>query len=170
MFPNHKNNIYSQEKKNIQLIVECTMDEKKENLIRQIAEVKYSLPIINSYVIELEEKNLSILNGIEGLKAVHHNTHITAQMNVARKTVKADIVQEQGITGRGVTIAVLDTGIAPVDDFITPRNRIVAFKDFVNNKTSPYDDNGHGTHDSYYLCKYSILYFYNFLYPSQLLL
>lgn len=49
-------------------------------------------------------------------------------------------------SGRGISIAFLDTGISPVEDFILPRNRIVAFRDLVNGKTMPYDDNGHGTH------------------------
>ena len=48
-------------------------------------------------------------------------------------------------SGRGISIAVLDTGISPVADFIEPNNRIVAFLDLVNGKTEPYDDNGHGT-------------------------
>ena len=52
----------------------------------------------------------------------------------------------QGITGRGIGIAILDTGISPLEDFTYPQNRIVAFKDFVNEITTPYDDNGHGTH------------------------
>lgn len=46
-------------------------------------------------------------------------------------------------TGKGVGVAVLDTGIFPHMDF---RNRIHAFADFVANKSMPYDDNGHGTH------------------------
>jgi len=41
------------------------------------------------------------------------------------------------------TIAVLDTGIAPVGDL---KNRILAGVDFVNKKDHLYDDNGHGTH------------------------
>ena len=45
-----------------------------------------------------------------------------------------------------LSIAFLDTGISPVDDFVLPENRIVAFRDLVNGKTEPYDDNGHGTH------------------------
>ena len=45
-----------------------------------------------------------------------------------------------------VAIAFLDTGISPVADFISPDNRIIAFRDLVNGKTEPYDDNGHGTH------------------------
>lgn len=48
--------------------------------------------------------------------------------------------------GRGISIAVLDTGISPAADFIEPKNRILAFLDLVNGKRAPYDDNGHGTH------------------------
>lgn len=48
--------------------------------------------------------------------------------------------------GRDIGIAFLDTGISPVADFIQPKNRIVAFMDFINGMTQPYDDNGHGTH------------------------
>lgn len=50
---------------------------------------------------------------------------------------------------RGVTIAMLDTGIAVHPDF---HNRIVDFKDFVNKKRSLYDDSGHGTHVAGCLC------------------
>ena len=49
-------------------------------------------------------------------------------------------------TGLGVGIAFLDTGISPVTDFSVPTNRIVAFRDFINGRNQPYDDNGHGTH------------------------
>ena len=45
-----------------------------------------------------------------------------------------------------LSIAFLDTGISSVEDFILPENRIVAFRDLMNGKTEPYDDNGHGTH------------------------
>jgi len=48
--------------------------------------------------------------------------------------------------GQGVAIAVIDTGIYPHPDLITPNNRIVAFVDFVNGKKVPYDDGAHGTH------------------------
>ena len=45
-----------------------------------------------------------------------------------------------------LSIAFLDTGISPVADFTHPENRIIAFLDLVNGRTTPYDDNGHGTH------------------------
>ena len=48
-------------------------------------------------------------------------------------------------SGRGVTVAVIDTGIYPHLDFLLMRNRIAAFKDCIAGKETPYDDNGHGT-------------------------
>ncbi len=47
------------------------------------------------------------------------------------------------LTGKGVGVAVIDTGIFPHVDF---DNRIIAFQDIVYGKRQPYDDNGHGTH------------------------
>ncbi len=47
------------------------------------------------------------------------------------------------ITGQGVTVAVLDTGLAPHPDF---RGRVAAFKDCIQGRQRAYDDSGHGTH------------------------
>ncbi len=65
-------------------------------------------------------------------------------MNNAAHTVH--LTPDITLSGNGVSVAVLDTGICPMEDFIIPRNRIICFKDFVNGKNYPYDDNGHGTH------------------------
>jgi serine protease AprX len=40
----------------------------------------------------------------------------------------------------------LDTGVAPVADLVAPKNRLLAFQDFIHHRPGPYDDNGHGTH------------------------
>lgn len=53
---------------------------------------------------------------------------------------------EENQCGAGVAIAIIDTGVAPHYDLMKPFNRILAFRDFVNGKTVPYDDDGHGTH------------------------
>lgn len=132
--------------KTLQVIVECTLDSTREEKIKELGVVKYSLPIINSYVLEIPETSLNKLKGIKQIKAVHETTHITAQMYEERKTVNANSAHKQGLSGRGVTIAVLDTGVAGVADLTLPHNRILAFKDIVNGKGLPYDDNGHGTH------------------------
>lgn len=59
---------------------------------------------------------------------------------------------EQGIFGQNVTVAVIDTGIFPHEDFFKmPQtgirtNRLVASCDLVHQRSFPYDNNGHGTH------------------------
>lgn len=47
------------------------------------------------------------------------------------------------LTGKGIGVAVVDTGIFPHVDL---DDRIIAFQDMVNGRRQPYDDNGHGTH------------------------
>jgi len=46
-------------------------------------------------------------------------------------------------TGKGVTIAVMDTGVHPHPDF---QGRLLGQVDFVQGLPMAYDDNGHGTH------------------------
>lgn len=50
---------------------------------------------------------------------------------------------------KGITIAMLDTGMSAHPDF---DNRVIAFRDFVNGKKMMYDDSGHGTHVAGCLC------------------
>lgn len=65
-------------------------------------------------------------------------------MERARMSVNADWAHNNNYFGRGVTIAVLDTGLFMHQDF--DKSRIKGFKDFINMKNSVYDDCGHGTH------------------------
>jgi serine protease AprX len=49
-----------------------------------------------------------------------------------------------GLTGAGVGICVVDTGVDPAHEQIA--GRTVTFKDFIGTSSTPYDDHGHGTH------------------------
>jgi len=62
------------------------------------------------------------------------------------RPVGLEKLHSKGITGKGVTVAVVDSGIAPHPDF---QDRIVAFRDFTGSRTvrrNPLDLTGHGTH------------------------
>ncbi|WP_105614907.1 S8 family peptidase [Vallitalea okinawensis] len=68
-------------------------------------------------------------------------------MDVARKRVNVEKVFNEGkLTGRGITVAVVDTGVYPHTDFLIPYNRLLKQVDYVGDLDAPYDDNGHGTH------------------------
>lgn len=56
----------------------------------------------------------------------------------------ASKVWKQGFTGKGVTVAVIATGIDP--DHPDLKGRIVGWNDLVNGRSEPYDDVGQGTH------------------------
>jgi serine protease AprX len=52
-------------------------------------------------------------------------------------------MDQEHYIGRGIGLAVMDTGAFPHPDF---RERLVGFQDVVHQKSQYYDDNGHGTH------------------------
>jgi serine protease AprX len=89
---------------------------------------------------------------------VHYDRPIAAHNFRTSVTVGARVVQDfMGLTGAGVGIAVIDSGITAWHDDLTNKTsklfpygnqRVSKFVDFVNGRTLPYDDNGHGSHVS----------------------
>jgi serine protease AprX len=54
-----------------------------------------------------------------------------------------DKVWEKGFTGKGQTIAIIDSGIYPHPDL---KDKVVGWVDLAENRLQPYDSFGHGTH------------------------
>ena len=59
--------------------------------------------------------------------------------------MNADQVWARGTTGQGVTVAVLDSGVAADPDLVQPTNRILASVNFADQRLVS-DPGGHGTH------------------------
>ncbi len=68
-------------------------------------------------------------------------------MQRVRELVAANL--KNNIDGRGVNIAVLDTGLSNHPDL---NGRVIGFHDFVGHRNQLYDNNGHGTHVCGILC------------------
>ena len=75
-------------------------------------------------------------------------------MDGAKRSFGVDSVRDQfgfdgnrdtpfAYTTNDVVVAIIDTGINANHPDL--KNKVLFFKDFVNNKTAPYDDEGHGT-------------------------
>jgi len=117
-----------------------------------------SLNSINGKVVQLPQGQLKKLADYAGVDRIVYDRPTAGEMNRVAVTVGARAVQQTyGYRGAGIGIAVIDSGIATWHDDLTyvgssslvrTKNgqRVAAFVDFVNGRTSPYDDNGHGTH------------------------
>lgn len=80
------------------------------------------------------------------IRKVYLDSRVTTLLDKATPTVRSPQLWDKNLTGEGMGIAIVDTGIHPHPDLTEPTNRIIGFKDFVAGDTQPYDDNGHGTH------------------------
>jgi serine protease AprX len=115
------------------------------------------LAIINGQVLELPNAVLADLAADPAVFQVHQNRPAFLHNYRTGVTVGAStVIQAMGLTGRGVGVAVIDSGITSYHDDLTAgadrtvypygNQRVAKFVDFVNGQTLPYDDNGHGSH------------------------
>jgi serine protease AprX len=66
-------------------------------------------------------------------------------LSLYTQMVRATEVWAQGFTGQGISVAIVDSGIAPVDDVSLPASRIAATID-LSDAPAGGDPGGHGTH------------------------
>lgn len=130
----------------IQVIVHCNDYESRRVTLENIGQIKYKLPMIDAYVIEIDKMKLDEIKELEGLIDIELDAHITAQMNKVRDVIECSWAHSNGYYGQGVGVAIVDTGICLHKDFTEGGNRVIAFKDLIRGRNEPYDDNGHGTH------------------------
>ena len=117
---------------------------------------KGTLDLINGQVLDLPNGVLKRMAAHPSVFRVHYDRPIKSHNYRTAITVGARTVQQNmGYTGAGIGVAVIDSGITTWHDDLTNRTstlypygnqRVARFVDFVNGRTLPYDDNGHGSH------------------------
>jgi serine protease AprX len=108
--------------------------------------VKRDFPRVSCCSAEVTPNGLEeMLASCSHIRKVYANREVHALLDTAVPSANAqNVIRNQTVlTGKGVTVAVIDTGIYLHQDL---SGRIVGFMDFINNRPDPYDDNGHGTH------------------------
>ena len=118
-----------------------------------------ALSLINSAAGFANADGISALSLVETVAFIHHDRTIGPRQSAApppatppdefsakyQRIVKAPQVWAQGISGDGVAVAVLDSGVAADPDLTVPANRVVASVNFADQSTAS-DPGGHGTH------------------------
>src|SRR5260370_45415 len=122
--------------------------------------------LIDAYATRLSLARIRQLAASPDVGQISEDRPVRANLDISGAATGAYAVQQAaagGATGAGVTVAVIDSGIAPHPDLpvgtdratdpanarsVSPARtgRIAAFVDLVNGRSAPYDDFGHGTH------------------------
>src|SRR5438874_9296563 len=114
------------------------------------------LDIIHGQVLDLPNHELTKIAAHPNVFRVHYDRPLKTQNYRTAVTVGSrSVYSKYGYTGAGIGVAVIDSGITSWHDdlinytsklFPYGNQRVAKFVDFVNGRTLPYDDNGHGTH------------------------
>ncbi|HVE90783.1 MAG TPA: S8 family serine peptidase [Actinomycetota bacterium] len=74
---------------------------------------------------------------------------IEASNSDGRKMLQAEDIWALGFKGEGIKVTIIDTGLDPNHEALKNADgstRIAKWVDYSNNRVTPYDDHGHGTH------------------------
>jgi serine protease AprX len=143
----------------IQFNEEFAAGKAFEKLASKVGVFKKSFEykVINGMAATMTKKQIMLLEHLPFVKQVEYDAPIQMNLETANSwfgTAKARA--DYGVTGdrdgnersyskTDSVVAVIDTGIdaAHVD---LDGGKVIGWKDLVNNRTTPYDDQGHGTH------------------------
>lgn len=112
---------------------------------------KTELPFIGAFGLKIKPSMIASIARFSHVSYVTSSLKVQTQIDISKKII--EIKNDTNIY-HDFTCAVIDTGISPTLDLCVPSNRIIKFVDFVNDKNSPYDDNGHGTYVASVLAGY----------------
>lgn len=121
--------------------------QMESRLKRAGFKVKYHIPFLNAVTGKANAVNFDSISSIVEIHKIYFDGTACLMGDVERSesAKKRAGAAALHLSGRGITAAFIDSGVYPHPDLTRPRNRIVDFKDYINEIEGPYDDNGHGT-------------------------
>ncbi len=110
-------------------------------------QIIYKYSVINGWAVTIPDNKVDSLKALDNVKYVEKSQEVHALLDKAVVQIGADQAWASGYTGKGVKVCVIDTGVDATHPDLNG-NKVVAWVDYVNGRTTPYDDHGHGTHVS----------------------
>jgi serine protease AprX len=121
--------------------------QTESSLKRMGFKTKYHLPFLNAITGKIHVSNFDSISSVVEISKIYFDGIACLMGSTENKETPVKINEKTSLhlSGKGISVAFIDSGIYPHPDLVKPRNRIVAFKDYINELEEPYDDNGHGT-------------------------
>lgn len=144
---NLKNSISINSSKNYRVLIKCK--NFQDNIIKKIAsyrgEVLHSIKICNLISARLNSKAIERLLEYPEVEYICFDEYVFLCGMSVPTANKVKFSNKSNITGKGIGIAIIDSGVYPHSDLLSPHNTIGSFTDIIDGINHPYDDNGHGT-------------------------
>lgn len=142
-----KASIASNSYKTYRVIIQCSaMTEHIEKKIKSYRGiVLYCLSYINCIAAIISPAAVKRLLEFPNVKHIFLDEYAFLCGNSVSSSNRVNFQTANKLTGKGVTIGLIDTGTYPHADLVYSKNKIIKFMDNINNLKYPYDDNGHGT-------------------------
>lgn len=117
----------------------------RNSIIKNGGKLKYEFNYINAAAAWLTLESIDKLSELPEVISISYDRKANLSMDKTSICVGAGFNSPYNLTGRHVVTAVIDSGVYPHGDLLAGNRAILHFKDFINQQTETYDDNGHGT-------------------------
>lgn len=136
---------------------QTAMKSSKVKTILNNAKIKYEYSIIPAIAAQVTDDQINQLAQLAEVTTIEFDDYVSADLDTARKWFEVDkSVKHFGVTGHvgrlkpftkaDNVIAILDTGI-DINHVDLGSGKVIGWHDEITpGSTTPYDDNGHGTH------------------------
>jgi len=143
MIKNKLNKKVYEEKRIIIVYKDSITSKDLDDLTKKTAKIQKKFKLIPAVAVTVKENWLNKIQTQENVLEIFEDVRVHSTLGDSIPQINASQVHSSGITGSGVNVCIVDTG---VDDSHSALNQLVAQYDFVNNDADAFDDKGHGTH------------------------